>query len=206
MHLKMAVILTRPECVNAWFTFKLISQEPFTAIACKIKSVRKSALCVCMYIYIYIYMCVDELVHTGNRASAVTKHQSHKKWTKVILFYLCFACSKVIKESLISLMMTDNIKLIGYHYLHQMTCVCLAIDSLMPELVCIFNELCHHYSILWLVALMQTTVRCLYIPFSFLQNPHDIQTIAGPWGQGMGCLFWVWNLIYILLLSSKCHR
>ena len=30
-------------------------------------------------------------------------------------------------------------------------------------------------------------------------------TIARPWGRGMGCLLWIWSLIYVLLLPSQCR-
>ena len=49
------------------------------------------------------------------------------------------------------------------------------------------------------------TVRCCYNAVNFLLNSHNRHPIAHPWGRGMGCLLWVWSLIYILLLSSQYH-
>ena len=40
---------------------------------------------------------------------------------------------------------------------------------------------------------------------NFLPNSHDRHPIARPWGQGMGCLLWVWSLVYVLLVSSQRH-
>ena len=45
------------------------------------------------------------------------------------------------------------------------------------------------------------TVRCRYNAVNFLQNSHNRHPIPRPWGRGMGCLLWVWSLIYILLLD-----
>ena len=47
------------------------------------------------------------------------------------------------------------------------------------------------------------TVRCRYNAVNFLQNYHNRHRTARPWGRGMGCLLWVWILIYVLLLSSQ---
>ena len=44
-----------------------------------------------------------------------------------------------------------------------------------------------------------------YNPVSFIQNSHNRRPIARPSGRGMGCLFWVRSLIYVLLPSSQ-HR
>ena len=49
------------------------------------------------------------------------------------------------------------------------------------------------------------TVWCRYDAVNFLQNSHNRHPIARPWGRGMGCLLWVWSLIYVLLLPLQCH-
>ena len=38
---------------------------------------------------------------------------------------------------------------------------------------------------------------------NFLKYSHNRHPIARPWGRGLVCLLWVWNLIYVLLLSLK---
>ena len=41
------------------------------------------------------------------------------------------------------------------------------------------------------------------VPFNannFLPNPHNRRPTAGPWERDMGCILWVWNLMYVLLL------
>ena len=48
------------------------------------------------------------------------------------------------------------------------------------------------------------TVWCHENTVNFLQNPHNRHPIACPWGQRMGCLWWVWSLINLLLLSLLC--
>ena len=47
------------------------------------------------------------------------------------------------------------------------------------------------------------TVRCRDSAVNFPQNSHNRHSIARPWGRSMGCLLWVWRVIYILLLSSQ---
>ena len=48
-----------------------------------------------------------------------------------------------------------------------------------------------------------STVWCRYNAVNFLQNHHNRHPIAGPWGRGMGCLLWLWNLICVLLLPLQ---
>ena len=43
------------------------------------------------------------------------------------------------------------------------------------------------------------TVRCRYNPVDFLQNPHKRHLIARPLGRGMGCLFLVLTLKYVVI-------
>ena len=45
-------------------------------------------------------------------------------------------------------------------------------------------------------------VRWHYNAVSFLPNPHNIDPIAHPWGQDMGCLLWVDTLIYVVLQTA----
>ena len=40
---------------------------------------------------------------------------------------------------------------------------------------------------------------------NFPQIARNRHLIARPWGRGMGCLLWVWSLIYVLRLSSQCQ-
>ena len=46
-------------------------------------------------------------------------------------------------------------------------------------------------------------MRCRYNAVNFLQNSHNGHPIARPWGRAMGCVLWVWSLIYVLLLPSQ---
>ena len=49
------------------------------------------------------------------------------------------------------------------------------------------------------------TVRRRYNAVNFPQTPDNWHPIARPWGRGMGCVLWVWNLIYVMLLASQCR-
>ena len=49
------------------------------------------------------------------------------------------------------------------------------------------------------------TVQCRCNAINFLQNSLNRHSIACTSGRSIGCLLWVWSLIFVLLLSSQ-HR
>ena len=59
--------------------------------------------------------------------------------------------------------------------------------------------------VIWLLGTKLDTVWCSYNTVSFIQNSQNRCFIPCLAGWGMGCLLWVWSLIYVLLLSSQCH-
>ena len=56
------------------------------------------------------------------------------------------------------------------------------------------------YPLFPLSLLSLNTMRRCYNTVKFLPNPHNRHPIAHPRGLHMGCLLWVWSLIYI-----RCH-
>ena len=54
------------------------------------------------------------------------------------------------------------------------------------------------------LAVSLNIVRCRY-NVNFLQNSHNRQPIGRSWWRDMGCLSWIWNVNYVLLLSSQCR-
>ena len=59
-----------------------------------------------------------------------------------------------------------------------------------------------HYFVIHFVS-NQNTVRWRYNAVIFLiHNPHNRQPITRPWARGMGCLSWVWRLIYVPRVTS----
>ena len=87
--------------------------------------------------------------------------------------------------------------------------LCFCVESLyfktLPKsvIIKIYGTMCHYTRMNWIIL---TTVQCHYKAVSFIQNLLNRHPIAHPYGQGKGCLLWVWSLIYILLLSSQCCR
>ena len=63
----------------------------------------------------------------------------------------------------------------------------------------------HHNALELLSTRKQDTVLCRYNAVNFHHSFHNRHPIAFPWGRGMGCLLWVWNLIYFPLLSWQCR-
>ena len=75
---------------------------------------------------------------------------------------------------------------------------CLVQVHLVPDLSLMAQEKCFY--------LLANTVWCRYSTINFLwKNYHYRHPIARPSGWGMVCLFLVWSLVYVLLLSSQ-HR
>ena len=52
--------------------------------------------------------------------------------------------------------------------------------------------------------IMRYTVQCCYNLINFHQNSWNRYPIAHPWGQGMGCILWVQNLIHLLHQLLQC--
>ena len=50
----------------------------------------------------------------------------------------------------------------------------------------------------------QTTLQYHYNMANFLPNTHNRHHIAHLWGWDLGCILWVWSLIYVLLESLQC--
>ena len=101
-------------------------------------------------------------------------------------------------------------------HLNQHYCLCMRSVSinLSDARRILLKAVSSHYKKKVYIAQQQQTDQCFnsqgtaYIPSTpykaanFLQNSHKGQTIARPFGRGMGCLFCFYALVYILLPQS----